>query len=296
MPAVRARSLGFAFPLLAALGCSLAFHPEDFYGPTGADGGGATDALLDAHAKRESGQPQEAGRDGASKDVEGPDSEAGNATFCTGVDAAFCSDFDEGVLGLGWSAAIAASTLGTLALDDGVWQSKPASLHSSLPKLTVDAGPDNEEFLQEDLATPWREVTLDFDFYAEQPSGGQGLTLVELTFQGDASLGVAIELSGSTTELRLVCMQTVSYMSWKYATYPFTPNKWIHAQFDIVPSTTHGSATMTFDEALYASWTNLQFDADPKANDLRLELGLAQYGAYTPADDVHFDNVVIRYP
>src|ERR1700722_2067870 len=93
----------------AAAGCSLAFHPDDYYGPEGGgidasssdrsvpgDGGTRDDLRSDA---RDAGPMRDAPA------VDGGDAEADAGPFCKGVDAAFCADFDEGSLILGWSAS-----------------------------------------------------------------------------------------------------------------------------------------------------------------------------------------------
>lgn len=235
------------------------------------------------------------------------DAQVETGTFCSTVgDAAFCADFDESIsLIAGWTSTpspLYSNGSGSLSLDDAIAISKPASLHAAVPALTTNS-PGTEQFLQEDLASPRREVTLDFDFYIASVPKGAGLSVMSFTFNGQASVGVGMTLgtgpvsdSGATGGLGYAAMTTGDASAWLYDGYSYTPGSWIHATFDLLPTTSGGKLLVSFNGTLVQSWTGIAFASDEAANDLSLKLGLSQYRAFTPACDIHYDNVVIRFP
>ena len=172
-------------------GCSLAFHPSGSDGPASGDDGGL-DVSTQADVSPSTDGPS-AADSGATDAPPVIDAEAGAPLpFCAGVDAAFCADFDEGVLQLNWTLPIHNSSAGTLALDTAIAQSKPGSEHATLPMATTpDGGVYDEEFLQKDLPTPWREATVDFDVYIAAHTGN-GISIAWFAFVGDENLGASI--------------------------------------------------------------------------------------------------------
>lgn len=283
-------------------GCSLAFHPSDYFGPPAAEDGGldaltlpdvpsSTDALppTDAPPPTDASSAPDVLADTAN-DV----GDAGPSPFCTGVDAAFCADFDENSLTVGWTLPVHSVGSGTLTLDTSIAQSKPGCARATMPMLaSPDGGVDDEEFLQKNLLTPWREATLDFDMYLA-PNSGNGVAIVSFVFVGDESVGASIAFAVQANQLQLAGMQTTDPTGWIYGAAPYVPSTWTHVQLDILPATSGGKIAISVGGAPVESWTDLSFTSDPSATLLELELGMSRYGDYTNAVDVRYDNVVIR--
>jgi hypothetical protein len=293
-----------ALPCLAVVGCSFFFDPEEYYGP---DGGGVVDAAHGLDAPTTVDVRRDAPDAGTTPDAKGADAAPDATHFCQGIDAAFCADFDEGSLVLGWAASptpLHASSFGKLVLDDSIARSKPASMLASLPELTPDSGGSGgEEFLEEDLSTGWREVTLDFDLYIGTVPDGAGVSVLSLEFLGDTSVGVEMGLgtskvgdSGTMGGLAFTTITGSDASEWLYDGYDYEAGKWFHVTFDVLPATSGGKVNVSFDGVLVQPWMGIDFQSDSTASDLRLQLGLSQYRAYTPAVELHYDNVVLRYP
>jgi hypothetical protein len=293
-------------PWVLVLGCSLAFDPEEYYGPpdASADRRAITDGGVDSESRSDA-PDEDAPRDAPATDADA--SEASSLRFCEGVDAAFCADFDESKsLIVGWSSSpspLHSTSEGSLSLDTTIAKSKPASLHAKLPELDPDSSTFGEQLLEEDISTTWREVTLDFDFFISAVPSGAGVSLLEFTFEGDISAGVSMTLgtmkvdAGGLGGLGFTALTSSDAGGWLYGGYSYTPGKWTHVEFNVLPATSgHGKVLVSFDGTLVQMWTGISFESDPGASDLRLQLGLSQYGAYTPAFDIHYDNVVVRFP
>jgi hypothetical protein len=303
------RSRRFVLSLACAVvvaGCSLAFHASDYYGSPAADGGGldgppsdvvtGNDAQADGPTvvKSDAGMDAggevgvaEAGRDGG--DAAAP------TAYCAGVDAAFCADFDEGSLSLDWTPPTHSSNGGSLTLDTSVAKSQPASAHAAIPAFGPDGG-GQEEFLEKDLSTPWREATLDFDFYAEGLEGN-GVTLAVFQFDGNEQLGALLTLATGQNRIQLVGTPTASGSGWLYDAYDYPDSgpTWIHVQLDVLPATNGGGKiAISINGSLIDNWTGLSFDSDPGSDRLSTQIGLSRYGSFTPAVNVHYDNVVVR--
>jgi hypothetical protein len=293
MPTRRSRCIAVVLAVTGGVaGCSLAFHPSDYDGPaSGDDGGLDVSTLADVPPSADGPSAADSGTTDAPPVI---DAEAGAALpFCTGVDAAFCADFDEDVLQLGWTLPIHNSSAGTLALDTAIAQSKPGSEHATLPMATTpDGGVYDEEFLQKNLLTPWREATLDFDVYIAAHTGN-GIVIVSFVFVGNESVGAAIAYGVSENTLQLGGMQTSDASQWFYGSSPYVPSTWTHIQLDVLPATSGGMISISIGGALVEQWP-ADFSADPNAQELQLQLGLSRYGNYTNAVDVRYDNVVIR--
>jgi hypothetical protein len=290
MPTRRSRCIAVVLTVSGGVaGCSLAFHPSDYYGPAsgGDDGGLDVSTPVDVQSSADGAADADAGAADAL-----PDTDAA-LPFCAGVDAAFCADFDQGVLSLGWTLPIHDSSAGTLALDTTVAQSKPGSEHATLPMVSSpDGGVYDEEFLQKNLPTPWREATLDFDVYIAAETGN-GVAIAWFAFVGDENVGASIAYAVSANTLQLTGMQTSDVTQWFYGSSPYVPSVWTHVQLDVLPATTGGMISISIGGVPVEQWTT-GFSADPNAKELQLQLGLSRYGNYTDAVDVRYDNVVIR--
>jgi hypothetical protein len=301
----RSRRSGLiALPCLTLLGCSLLFDPEAYEGP---DAGRGVDAArpLDAETRMDVGR--DARDAGETPDAKEADARPDAAHFCQGIDAAFCADFDEGELLLGWTASptpLHSFSSGNLELDDSIAKSKPASLLASLPELSPDAGGSgNEEFLEDDLATGWREVTLDFDLNIGTIASGGGMSVLSFEFLGETTVGIQMGIgaskvtdAGTLGSLDFSTLTGPDPSDWLYDSYDYQPGKWFHVTFDVLPATSGGKVNVSFDGVPVQAWMGIDFAADPMAADLRLQLGLSQYGTFTPAVEINYDNVVIRYP
>jgi hypothetical protein len=305
LPRSRRFVLSLACTVVVA-GCSLAFHASDYYGSPAADAAAfdepvpdvftGNDAQADGTSvvKSEAGMDTggdagvaEAGRDGG---------DAGAATpYCAGIDAAFCADFDEGSLTLNWTPPTHDANGGSLTLDKSVAKSQPASAHAAIPALGPDGG-GQVEFLEKDLSTPRREATLDFDFYAEGLEGN-GVTLAVFQFVGNEQLGALLTLATGQNRIQLVGTPTASGSGWLYDVYDYPDSgpTWIHVQLDVLPATNGGGKiAISINGSMIDDWTGLSFDSDPGADTLSIQIGLSRYGSFTPAVNVHYDNVVVR--
>jgi hypothetical protein len=296
MPTWRSRCIAVVLAGAGGVaGCSLAFHPSDYFGPPGAEDGGLDALTLPDVPSSTDAPPTDASpAPDVLADTTSDVGDAGASPFCTGVDAAFCADFDENSLTLGWTLPVHSVGSGTLTLDTSIAQSKPGCARATMPMLdTPDAAVDDEEFLQKTLLTPWREATLDFDMYLA-PASGHGVAIVSFVFVGDESVGASIAFAVQANELQLAGMQTTDATSWMYGAAPYVPSTWSHIQLDVLPATSGGKIAISVGGSPVESWTGLSFTSDPSAELLELELGMSRYGNDTNAVDVRYDNVVIR--
>jgi hypothetical protein len=201
--------------------------------------------------------------------------------FCSRSTHAFCADFDDGQLRLGWPNLIEdpdSGALVTLSTDRPF--SPPASLLTTLPRHTqLEHG-----VLYTSWNRPWTRTIVELDLYIDPINW----------LDGDKNSGiVGIEFHSSAAAAAIYLSVAGTYVQFgdTHATVLQTGVP-LHAKFDVDPIAKTG--TVWVDDQMISSSFTVPALADGPS--ISLGIGVIGFNAPTPEISVYYDNVTVDFP
>lgn len=222
-------------------------------------------------------EPSDAAPSGA--DGGGGEASAANVRFCERAAHTFCADFDRpSLLEEGWTTA--AVTSGEL-LPSPRPLSPPGALLVKLPRRDTR---QLQQIVVKDFVRPWQRVIVEHDLFLEAPDFLSGDSTAGL-FCADFFAGDVLEGGLCVGRGRDLTAATIDGP-------PFAANEWIHARYDIDPSTK--SAMVKIGDVVLTP----TFDLSNGTGEPRISVmfGVLGYNVPSPAFAVHLDNITIDLP
>lgn len=255
---------------LAVVGCAVDFHV----------GARPPDEAPDASTSDASANDASTAEAGA---------DAGIPTWCDGVVAEFCADFEKGEVGTGWDSQL--TNGGVVEIDPNRGRESARSAAFRLPYGSESAS------LVKILPGPWRPTAVEFDAFVASADAGDTPTvaLMHVGLDSDVSnpnAGKAFFLAyvTSTGVTLRVLSPDVHEMS---STKPFPLDHWVRVAFEV--DWEKKSASIALDGEPFVT-----YDAFPSALppfgttfETRVRLGAFLFDPPRPALKVNHDNVTV---